>query len=65
MNMGGPADHWYTDIFSWKRQAFGEPIDSLIKDIVAGKVKHKTKLTLTPEQIAAIAAYWGESSRKR
>ena len=40
-------------------------LDSLIKDIVAGKVKHKTKLTLTPEQIAAVAAYWGESSRKR
>jgi hypothetical protein len=33
MNMGGPADHWYTDIFSWNRSAFGEPTDSLIRDI--------------------------------
>jgi hypothetical protein len=33
MNMGGPSDHWYTDIFTWKRPAFGEPIDSLIRDI--------------------------------
>jgi hypothetical protein len=33
MSMGGPADHWYTDIFSWNRSAFGEPIDSLIRDI--------------------------------
>lgn len=40
-------------------------LESLIRDIVAGKVKHKTKLALTPEQIAAVAAYWAESSRKR
>jgi mono/diheme cytochrome c family protein len=40
-------------------------LESLVRDIVAGKVKHKTKLTLTPAEIAAIAAYWGESSRKR
>jgi mono/diheme cytochrome c family protein len=40
-------------------------LESLIRDIVSGKVKHKTKLDLTPQQIAAIAAYWGESSRKR
>lgn len=33
MNMGGPTDHWYTDIFTWNRPAFGEPIDSLIRDI--------------------------------
>lgn len=33
MNMGGPGDHWYTDIFSWGRPAFGEPIDATIKEI--------------------------------
>lgn len=33
MNLGGPADHWYTDIFTWNRPAFGEPVDSLIRDI--------------------------------
>jgi hypothetical protein len=33
MNMGGPTDHWYTDIFTWNRSAFGEPVDSLIRDI--------------------------------
>ncbi|CAB4960906.1 unannotated protein [freshwater metagenome] len=33
MNMGGPTDHWYTDIFTWNRPAFGEPIDSLLRDI--------------------------------
>ena len=31
--MGGPGDHWYTDIFTWERPAFGEPSDSLIRDI--------------------------------
>jgi hypothetical protein len=33
MNMGGPTDHWYTDLFIWQRPAFGEPTDSLIRDI--------------------------------
>jgi hypothetical protein len=33
MNMGGPSDHWYTDIFTWHRPAFGEPIDALIRNI--------------------------------
>ena len=31
---------------------------SLMRDIVAGKVKHKTKLELTSAEIANIAAYW-------
>ncbi|PZN29215.1 MAG: hypothetical protein DIU71_14860 [Proteobacteria bacterium] len=34
-------------------------LESLIRDIVAGTVKHKTKLSLTPAEIAAVAAYWG------
>lgn len=33
MNMGGPGDHWYTDLFTWKRPVFGEPADSLLRDI--------------------------------
>lgn len=39
-------------------------LESLIRDIVAGKVKHREPLQLTPEEAADIAAYWGESSRK-
>lgn len=31
--MGGPGDHWYTDIFVWKRAAFGEPSDTLLREI--------------------------------
>ena len=39
-------------------------LESLIKDIVAGKVNHsKRKLTLTPQEISDIAAYW-TSGRK-
>ena len=26
MNMGGPTDHWYTDLFTWNRPAFSEPV---------------------------------------
>jgi mono/diheme cytochrome c family protein len=33
-------------------------LESIIRDIVAGKVKHKTKLDLSATEIANIAAYW-------
>lgn len=38
-------------------------LESLIRDIVAGKVKHKGKLELTPSEIADIAAYWGQGGK--
>lgn len=38
-------------------------LESIIRDIVAGKVKHKTKIELTPAEIANIAAYW-EAGKK-
>lgn len=34
MNTGGPGDHWWTDLFSWGRPAFGEPVDGLLRDVV-------------------------------
>ena len=39
-------------------------LESLIHDIVAGKVKHKGALQLSPAEISDIAAYWGQSSQK-
>lgn len=39
-------------------------LESLISDIVAGKVKHRKPLQLTPAEVADIAAYWGQSSQK-
>lgn len=38
-------------------------LESLIRDIVAGKVKHKTRIELTPAEIANIAAYWGTGGK--
>jgi mono/diheme cytochrome c family protein len=38
-------------------------LDSIIRDIVAGKVKHKRKLELAPAEIANIAAYWGAGKK--
>lgn len=38
-------------------------LESLIRDIVAGKVKHRSKIELTSEEIANIAAYWDQASR--
>jgi len=39
-------------------------LESLIRDIVAGKVKHKQKLELSPAEITSIAAYWGSAGKK-
>ena len=39
-------------------------LESLIRDIVAGKVKHKGVLQLSAAEIGDIAAYWGQSSQK-
>ncbi len=36
-------------------------LESIMVDIVAGKVRHKTLMKLTPTEIANIAAYWGET----
>lgn len=33
MAAGATGDHWMTDLFVWNRPAFGEPIDSLLRDI--------------------------------
>jgi mono/diheme cytochrome c family protein len=38
-------------------------LESLIRDIVAGKVKHKQKIELSPAEVANVAAYWAESSK--
>ena len=38
-------------------------LQSLIQDIVAGKVKHKRKLELSAAEIANIAAYWGQGAK--
>jgi mono/diheme cytochrome c family protein len=34
-------------------------LESIMLDIVAGKVRHRTPMSLTPTEIANIAAYWG------
>lgn len=39
-------------------------LESLISDIVAGKIKHKRPVQLSPTEIADIAAYWGQGSQK-
>jgi mono/diheme cytochrome c family protein len=40
-------------------------LQSLISDIVAGKVKHKGKLELTEAEIANVAAYWGQGGKTK
>jgi mono/diheme cytochrome c family protein len=43
----------------WEGEDAGS-LESLIRDIVAGKVKHKGKLELSAAEISNIAAYWGQ-----
>jgi mono/diheme cytochrome c family protein len=38
-------------------------LESLMRDIVAGKVKHKRKLELSPAEMADIAAYWARGAK--
>jgi mono/diheme cytochrome c family protein len=38
-------------------------LESLIRDIVAGKVKHRGKLDLSSAEISNIAAYWGHGGK--
>jgi mono/diheme cytochrome c family protein len=38
-------------------------LESLMRDIVAGKVKHKRPLQLSAAEIGDIAAYWGQGSQ--
>lgn len=33
MPNGKHGDHWRTDLFNWNLSAFGEPIDSLLREI--------------------------------
>lgn len=51
------------DADDWEGESAAS-LESLIRDIVAGKVKHKGSLQLSPAEIADIAAYWGQSSQK-
>jgi mono/diheme cytochrome c family protein len=40
-------------------------LESLIRDIVGGKVKHKRKLELTSAEMADIAVYWAAASNAK
>ncbi len=47
----------------WKGKSPAQ-IDALIHEVVAGKVTHPQKLTLTDAQMADIAAYWANVANK-
>ena len=46
----------------WEGEDAGS-LQSLINDIIAGKVKHKTRVELTPAEVADIAAFWGSGGK--
>jgi hypothetical protein len=38
-------------------------LESLIRDIAAGKVKHRVRIELTEQEVTAIAEYWGRGGK--
>jgi hypothetical protein len=40
-------------------------LESLIRDIAASKVKHKSKIDLSPSEMTNIAAYWGTGGKSK
>jgi cytochrome c553 len=38
-------------------------LESLIRDIAAGRVKHKVRIDLSDAEVTAIAAYWGRGGK--
>ena len=50
------------DADDWEGESAAS-LESLIRDIVAGKVKHKAKLELTAAEVANIAAYWAAGKK--
>ncbi len=46
----------------WEGES-AEALSTMMKDVKAGKVKHKTKLTLSDEDIAAVATYWSQGDK--
>ena len=51
------------DPTSWKGKSAAQ-IDARIHKVVAGKVMHPIKLTLTDAQMANVAAYWAQQANK-
>lgn len=39
-------------------------LESLIRDVVKGSVKHNRKITLSDAEIANIATYWSSAAKK-
>lgn len=51
------------DPSTWKGKTPAQ-IDALIHEVVAGKVMHPKKLTLTDAQMADVAAYWASVANR-
>jgi len=63
--MGGPGDHWCTDLFAWNVAAFGESADSLNRDVqrYVGDALLRDGHTRWPGALGAVA-HWGRSTKK-
>ncbi len=51
MASGGPGDHWQTDLLTWNLPAFGEPLDSLLREIYRYGGEHALSKEPWPETL--------------
>ena len=64
MPNGKPGDHWVTDLTYWNRPVFGEPVDSLLKEIMALGGERILERSPWREQLWHLWPRWGRSEAK-
>jgi hypothetical protein len=64
MPNGKPGDHWLTDLITWNHPVFGEPVDSLLKEIVRLGGERLLEGSPWQEQLWDTWPRWGRSEAK-
>jgi len=64
MPNGKPGDHWLTDLVHWNRAVFGEPIDGLLRQVVALGGERILDSPPWQEQLWDTWPAWGRSESK-
>lgn len=59
--MGGPGDHWLTDLKFWDRPAFGEPLDGILRDVIRFGGERLLDEPPWSGRLWDVWPYWGRS----
>lgn len=61
MASGGPGDHWQTDLLTWNLPAFGEPLDSVLREIYRYGGEQALSKEPWPETLWRVWSRWGRT----